>query len=54
MVTLSPEDMKRHEAVMRMKLQEAEQLSKIKHVEKQKFFDKQDRGKIATPVIGKR
>mgnify|MGYP001563517226 CR=1 FL=1 len=52
-VNLTPEDMKRHEVIMRLKLEEAEKLSKTKHLEKQKFYDKDPKKGIARP-IGKR
>lgn len=52
-VNISPEDMKRHEAVMRMKLEDAEKASKARGIAQQKFFDKNEKGGIASPV-GKR
>jgi hypothetical protein len=45
--------MKRHEVMMRVKLEEAEKVAKGKAVDKQQFFAKDDKGKIAAP-IGKR
>lgn len=52
-VRISPEEMKRHEVMMRMKLEEAEKLAKGRAIGKQQFFAKDDKGGIATP-IGKR
>jgi len=52
-VQLTPEDMKRHEAVMRMKLEEAEQRAKQHGISKQQFFEKDGEKEIAVP-IGKR
>jgi len=49
-VQLSPEDMKRHEAVMRVKLEEAEKEAKKRGIGKQKFFGKDSKKAIATPV----
>ena len=49
-VQLSPEDMKRHEVVMRMKLEEAEKEAKKKGVDKQKFFDRGIKKDIASPI----
>lgn len=49
-VQLSPEDMKRHEVVMRMKLEAAEAESKKRGIAKQKFFDKDDKKGIAKPI----
>lgn len=54
-VNVSPEEMKRHEAIMRMKLEDAEKLAKKTGLEKQKFFDKDPASKkgVAIP-LGKR
>ena len=52
-VNISPEEMKRHEAMMRVKLEEAERQSKKLGVAKQKFYDKNPRKAIAEP-LGKR
>ena len=52
-VQITPEEMKKHEAIMRIKLQEAEAIAKKSHFDKQKFYEKKDNVKIAAP-IGKR
>lgn len=49
-VMLTPEDMKRHEVVMRMKLEAAEKESAKRGSDKQKFFDRGIKKDIATPV----
>jgi hypothetical protein len=49
-VVLSPEDMQRHEAVMRMKLEDAEKATKKVATEKQQFFSKDEDKPIAEPV----
>lgn len=49
-VQLSPEDMKRHEVVMRMKLEAAEVEAKKRGAGKQKFFDRGIKKDIATPI----
>jgi hypothetical protein len=49
-VQLTAEDMQRHEAVMRMKLEEAEKEPKKQGIEKQKFFDRGAVQDIATPI----
>ena len=53
LINLTPEEMKRHEAIMRVKLEEAERQAKKKLVDKHVFYEKGDKGKIAAP-IGKR
>ena len=52
-IELTPEDMKRHEAMMRLKLEEAEKRGKGNTLSKMKFFDRDSKGKVASP-IGKR
>jgi len=52
-VQISPDEMKRHEVMMRMKLEEAERTAKEKAIEKQMFFERNDKDGIAVP-IGKR
>jgi hypothetical protein len=52
-VVLSQEDMQRHEAVMRMKLEEAEKETKKRSTNSQRFYDKNEKQKVAAPV-GKR
>jgi hypothetical protein len=49
-VTLTPEEMKRHELVMRLKLEEAEKAGKKKAVGKMQFFNKDGNKSIATKV----
>jgi hypothetical protein len=49
-VVLSPEDMQRHEAVMRMKLEDAERVSKETNVKQQQFFVKDKDNLVAAPV----
>lgn len=51
-VVLSPDDMKRHEVTMRMKLEEAEKEAKKRGLEKQKFFDRGVNKDIAVPIVG--
>ncbi|MBU2052501.1 hypothetical protein KKH13_04830 [Patescibacteria group bacterium] len=48
-VELTPEDMKRHEVMMRMKLEDAEKRSKENCLGKMKFFSKEVEG-VGTPV----
>jgi hypothetical protein len=50
-VTLTPEDMKKHEAYMSMKLADAEVRIKAQAVEKMKWFAKEEGIPIATEVI---
>lgn len=52
-VNISQEEMKRHEAIMRMKLEDAEKLTEKKYHERQRFFEKTEKGGVAAP-IGKR
>jgi hypothetical protein len=49
-VAITPEEMQRHEAMMRMKLEDAEKEAKKRGAEKQKFFDRGCNSEIATPV----
>jgi hypothetical protein len=49
-VHLTQEEMQRHEAVMRMKLEDAEQNTKKLYGEKQKFYDKSEAEGVATPI----
>ena len=49
-ITITPEEMKRHEAMMTLKLAEAEETLKNKRIEKLKFMEKDKSGKIAAPV----
>lgn len=49
-VEISPEEMQRHEAIMRMKLEDAEKDAKKKGTEKQKFFDRGCKKDIAVPL----
>jgi hypothetical protein len=49
-VELTPEDMKRHELMMRVRLEEAEKKGKDVAIGKMKFFDKNGKQTMATPV----
>ena len=49
-VTLTPEEMQRHEVAMRMRLSEAEKVAKEKGVKKTKFFEKSSKKNIASPI----
>ena len=50
-VQLTPEEMARHEAFMRMKLEEAEKKLKEKIIVDSKFYEKKEGISIATEVI---
>ncbi len=49
-VTLTPEEMQRHEVAMRMRLAEAEKQAKVKGTERMKFYDKDPDKGIASPI----
>lgn len=51
-VQLTPDEMKRHEAVMRVKLEAAEIEAKKRGIGKQKFYDRGDT-EIAEPIVDK-
>lgn len=53
-VQLTPDEMRRHEAFMRVKLEEAESLAKSKASESVSFMGKTKRTAIARPLEGKR
>lgn len=52
-ITLTPEEMRRHEAVMSIKLQEAEAKLRTQGTAGQRFFEKSKKSTVAVPV-GKR
>lgn len=49
-IMLTPDEMRRHETMMKMKLQDAEKKLKEEAIGKQQFLEKSSRKKIATPV----
>lgn len=53
-INLTPEQMRTHEAMMRVKLEEAESKLKTSAVERVKFMEKSKKKAIARPLLGKR